>query len=480
MVSVLVFVSSITFANNLPDARKLTQQELEVLVAGIAIYPDQIVTNILDAAQYPLPLFHSSQGSQTPPRQGPFANRLRERRAESPESIEYLKKYPDILKALTQHPLVTVRLGIAGKYQNADVWNAIQAVRNKIDQAGITTEGGTANYATYYDKVVSPLLSSQAAVTLVREVDAVTVDSVTGNVTTVSGGNGTVTATQVNNTTTVTGPGGKTVTATGEGGKVVYTNGNTTVGAKAGQATVSGPGGNSATGTGAAVGGVTKQGDTVYAGAAGAGNVTTTTGQDVSGAGYATGKATKTGDTASWDTQAAGGAVNNNTGTAVGGQHQGSGTATKNADGSVDYSRTGANKVETNTGKSATTTHTGEGTYTGDGTGSHSGSTTVQTNQGTVSTDSSISKGNSTTTVTTNNGSKTFTAGDHHVNNIAANSKNSSRYSKMDGELISMGNQSLQQSWSKLNPSQKSHATSGPGSTGGGKSKSSAKHRGRK
>ena len=107
----------------------LSESQLEDLVAPIALYPDALVDQILDASQYPSDLVaagdfmsNSTDGQQPDP--------------SWPASILALLKYPSVLSSLDDKLAWTTRLGNAVKTRRSDVENAIQEARKKAQAAG--------------------------------------------------------------------------------------------------------------------------------------------------------------------------------------------------------------------------------------------------------------------------------------------------------------------------------------------------------
>lgn len=107
--------------------KKLSPAAMQLLVSGVALYPDPVVTVILDAAQHPTVLHQAAQAA-TEKRTDPGQKRW-------PASVQTLsEKYPDVLAQLDNHLQLTTFLGLAYRAQPDDVWNAIEAVRQRIDQ----------------------------------------------------------------------------------------------------------------------------------------------------------------------------------------------------------------------------------------------------------------------------------------------------------------------------------------------------------
>ncbi|MDZ4684338.1 MAG: DUF3300 domain-containing protein, partial [Planctomycetaceae bacterium] len=129
-------------------APKLSAKELESLVASVALYPDEVLDNILDAVQKP-DVLRLAALAQRDKRALP---------ADLPASVKYLAdKQAKVLTELNDNLLMMTRLGLAVKAQPDDVVAAIRLVRSKAaelaNQSGATQ---TANYSlpvggsTYY------------------------------------------------------------------------------------------------------------------------------------------------------------------------------------------------------------------------------------------------------------------------------------------------------------------------------------------
>jgi Protein of unknown function (DUF3300) len=109
----------------------LSDDELQVLVARIALYPDELVAVISEAALYPLQIVEAA--------------RFLDKRAKDPKlkpkadwdgSVISLLNYPEIVKMMSDDLDWTQTLGDALTYQQKDVMIAIQALRDKAVASG--------------------------------------------------------------------------------------------------------------------------------------------------------------------------------------------------------------------------------------------------------------------------------------------------------------------------------------------------------
>ncbi len=106
-------------------SQQLSAQALQALVAGIAMYPDPVIEQVLAAAQTPQAIHEAAQSSPSAGQPG----------SQWPSSVQYLTQYPDLLKQLDAQLDWTAMLGVAARNQLADVWAAVDAVRAKIEAA---------------------------------------------------------------------------------------------------------------------------------------------------------------------------------------------------------------------------------------------------------------------------------------------------------------------------------------------------------
>lgn len=114
-----------------PGGPGLSQQDLENLVAPVALYPDALLDQVLDASQHPSALVSAGDSVH---RSG--SDKQTGVESSWPASVQALLKYPDVLAKLDNELSWTTRLGNAVKTQSADVDKAIQVVRQKAQAAG--------------------------------------------------------------------------------------------------------------------------------------------------------------------------------------------------------------------------------------------------------------------------------------------------------------------------------------------------------
>jgi len=119
-----------------PPGQSLGTDQLDGLVAPIALYPDPLLSQILVASTYPLELVQASQWLQrNPGLTGPALTQAAQQQNWDP-SIQALVVFPDLVKRLNQDITWTTNLGNAFLAQQSDVMDAVQRMRFKAQQAG--------------------------------------------------------------------------------------------------------------------------------------------------------------------------------------------------------------------------------------------------------------------------------------------------------------------------------------------------------
>ena len=121
-----------------PAAWPLTAEQLERLVAPIALYPDPLVAQILMAATYPLEVVEADRWLQIPANAALKADALTaglQQQSWDP-SIKSLVPFPQLLNMMDRHLDWTEQLGDAFLAQQADVMDAIQRLRGRAQASG--------------------------------------------------------------------------------------------------------------------------------------------------------------------------------------------------------------------------------------------------------------------------------------------------------------------------------------------------------
>ena len=124
-------------------ADRLTQPELEQLLAPIALYPDQLLTLMLMAATYPLELVQAHRWLGRADNAKLKGEALVKALESQPwdDSVKSIVPFPDVLKMMSDELEWTQRVGDALLAQQDDVLNAIQILRGRAQQAGKLQSG---------------------------------------------------------------------------------------------------------------------------------------------------------------------------------------------------------------------------------------------------------------------------------------------------------------------------------------------------
>ncbi len=113
-----------------------TQQELDQMLAPIALYPDPLLSQILMAATYPLEVVEAARWSNANPNlTGDAAVQAVNSQNWDP-SIKSLVAFPQVLQTMDQNIEWTERLGDAFLGQQSQVMDTVQRLRQKAQQAG--------------------------------------------------------------------------------------------------------------------------------------------------------------------------------------------------------------------------------------------------------------------------------------------------------------------------------------------------------
>jgi hypothetical protein len=119
-----------------PPAAPLNPQQLQDLVAPIALYPDTLLSQILAATTYPIEVVEAQQFLQQNRNLRGQALMDAARQQNWDPSVQALVAFPDVLMRLNQDIRWTTDLGNAFLAQQADVMSAVQQLRAKAQANG--------------------------------------------------------------------------------------------------------------------------------------------------------------------------------------------------------------------------------------------------------------------------------------------------------------------------------------------------------
>src|ERR1700726_2903910 len=135
-----------------PQPVQQTPQELQQLVAPIALYPDALVAQILAAATYPAEIVEADRWMQSHSNlKGEELAKEVDKQSWDP-SVKALAQFPSVLENMDKNLSWTSSLGDAYANQQQDVTDAVQTLREQAHKNGhlesneqekVTTQGNT-------------------------------------------------------------------------------------------------------------------------------------------------------------------------------------------------------------------------------------------------------------------------------------------------------------------------------------------------
>ena len=133
MLLLLGLIASPAFADE-----KLSKQQLDQLLAPIALYPDDLLTNVLMASTYPVDVVEANRWI-TQPENAQLKGDALAKAVEGKDwdrSIKALVQFPAVLATMSDKLDWTQKVGDAFLAQQDDVTNQIQFLRSKADSSG--------------------------------------------------------------------------------------------------------------------------------------------------------------------------------------------------------------------------------------------------------------------------------------------------------------------------------------------------------
>src|SRR5215813_10874094 len=132
----LVLLAQDATAQGTQEAAKIPPEQLDSLVAPIALYPDPMLGQVLVASTYPLELIQLQQWLDK--NKGLKDKALVDAVSKQPwdPSIQAMAALPDLVKRLSDDIQWTTDLGNAFLAQQSDVMDAVQRMRAKAKSTG--------------------------------------------------------------------------------------------------------------------------------------------------------------------------------------------------------------------------------------------------------------------------------------------------------------------------------------------------------
>ena len=118
------------------ESKLFKQEELDQMLAPIALYPDDLLTQILMASTYPLEIIQAARWtSQNKDLKGDALTKALEKEEWDP-SVKSLVNFPDVLSKMNENLEWIQKLGDAFLSQQKQVLDTIQNLRKKAQEAG--------------------------------------------------------------------------------------------------------------------------------------------------------------------------------------------------------------------------------------------------------------------------------------------------------------------------------------------------------
>jgi hypothetical protein len=121
---------------SVPSGQPLSAQQLDDLVAPIALYPDPLLGEVLAASTYPMEIAEAEQWVQDHGKWKPSKLMDEAKKQKWDPSVQGLVAFPQVLSRLTQDMGWTTALGNAFLAQQAEVMQAVQRMRAQAQQRG--------------------------------------------------------------------------------------------------------------------------------------------------------------------------------------------------------------------------------------------------------------------------------------------------------------------------------------------------------
>jgi hypothetical protein len=154
MLSIIFAFGAVRTPRAQTQTKEFTAQELDQLLAPIALYPDALLSQVLMAAGYPLEVVEAARWSRANPALKGDAAVNAVKGEDWDVSVKSLVAFPTVLAQMDAHLDWTQKLGDAMISQQQDVADSIQRLRARATRAGnlkstpqqtVTTQGSGEN-----------------------------------------------------------------------------------------------------------------------------------------------------------------------------------------------------------------------------------------------------------------------------------------------------------------------------------------------
>lgn len=148
-----------------PNATQFDLQQIDALLAPVALYPDQLLTQVLMAATFPLQVVEASRWIEEPAHRELSSDALA--RALKPltwdPSVKSLAPFPQVLSLLSVNLQWTQQLGYAFATQQADTLDSVQRLRRQAQ-----AQGNLQSNTQQIVRVQTPTAASQQTIIIIE------------------------------------------------------------------------------------------------------------------------------------------------------------------------------------------------------------------------------------------------------------------------------------------------------------------------
>ncbi|MDX2446044.1 MAG: DUF3300 domain-containing protein [Desulfobacterales bacterium] len=163
----LFFMLAASATHAADEAATFSNEELDQMLAPIALYPDSLLAQVLMASTYPAGVAEAAKWSKANPKQeGDAAVTAVQDKPWDP-SVQSLVAFPQVLAMMSDKPDEVQRLGDAFLAQPSQVMNRVQFLRKKAQEAG--------NLETNEQQTVSTQTDSDQSVIIIEPAQPQTV-----------------------------------------------------------------------------------------------------------------------------------------------------------------------------------------------------------------------------------------------------------------------------------------------------------------
>ena len=147
-------VSAQSTTTQTTQAPVFSSQELDAMLAPIALYPDSLLSQVLMASTYPLEIVQAARWSKSSGNRGGDAALARVSDQNWDPSVQSLVAFPQVLAMMSEQLDWTQKLGDAFLAQQGEVMNAIQRLRMQAQRAGNLSSNSQQNIVTQGQTIV--------------------------------------------------------------------------------------------------------------------------------------------------------------------------------------------------------------------------------------------------------------------------------------------------------------------------------------